>query len=332
MTIWLWIGFIAFILMMLALDLGVFNRKVHKVGIREATAWTVFWVILALIFNALVFYMYEHHWLGIGREIGHVLSGKNAAVQFFTGYIIEKSLSLDNIFVIALIFSYFKVPGKYQHRVLFWGILGAIIMRGIMILTGAALIARFSWMVYVFGALLIITAVKMLISRHDNLEPDKNPLVRFARRVYPVSDTYDGKRFFTQVDEKRGITPLFLALLVVESSDVLFAIDSIPAIFAVTRDPFLVFTSNIFAILGLRSMYFALAAMMEKFRYIKMSLVFILAYVGVKMSLSHYYPIPIGISLAVIAGILLVGLFASLYGNYRDTAKLIPPPLDENGD
>ena len=328
MTIWLWIGFVGFILIMLALDLGVFNRRARKISIKEAIGWTIFWVALALIFNGLIFYMYKYQWLGIGREIGHVLSGEQAALQFFTGYIIEKSLSLDNIFVIALIFAYFKVPGKYQHRVLFWGILGAIVMRGIMIILGAALISRFSWMVYVFGGFLILTAVKMLISRHDNLEPDKNPLVKLVRRFYPVSADFEGERFFTRVNGQFAITPLFLALIIVESSDVLFAIDSIPAIFSVTRDPFLVFTSNIFAILGLRSMYFALAAMMEKFRFMKMSLVFVLAYVGVKMLLSHYYPIPAAISLAIIGTILLVGLLASAYGNYRDTAKLASPPLN----
>lgn len=325
MTIWLWLGFLGFILIMLALDLGVFNRNAHNVNIKEATAWTIFWVALSLIFNGLIYYMYEHHWLGIGREIGHVLSGKQAAVQFFTGYIIEKSLSLDNIFVIALIFAYFKVPARYQHRVLFWGILGAIVMRGIMIFAGAILISRFSWMVYVFGGLLIVTAVKMLFSRHDNLEPAKNPLVKLAQRLYPVTNKYYKKYFFVRIDQKIMLTPLFLALIVIESSDVIFAIDSIPAIFAVTRDPFLVFTSNIFAILGLRSMYFALAAMMEKFRYLKLSLVFILAYVGLKMILSHLYPIPTGISLAVIAAILILGILASVYRNYRDRNKPAPP-------
>lgn len=329
MTIWLWLGFLGFILIMLALDLGVFNRKAHKVSIKEATAWTVFWVVLSLVFNGLIYYMYEHHWLGIGREIGYMLSGKQAAVQFFTGYIIEKSLSLDNIFVIALIFAYFKVPSQYQHRVLFWGILGAIVMRGIMIFAGAILISRFSWMIYVFGGLLIVTAAKMLFSSHETLEPAKNPLVKLARRLYPVTNKYYRKHFFVRIDGKLMVTPLFLALIVVESSDVIFAIDSIPAIFAITHDPFLVFTSNIFAILGLRSMYFALAAMIEKFRYLKLSLVFILAFVGVKMILSHSYPIPTGISLVIIAAILILGILASLYRNYRD--RNIPAPPSSNG-
>ncbi len=332
MIIWVWIGFLAFVVVMLALDLGVFHRKAHVISATEALAWTAFWVVLALAFNAGVYFMYEHHWLGIGRGIGHELGGRQPALQFFTGYLIEKSLSLDNIFVIALIFAYFRVPLMYQHRVLFWGVLGAVVMRGIMIAAGAALIARFDWIVYVFGTLLILTAVKMLIVRHDNLEPDKNPGVRLARQFYPVTPDYDGERFFTHLDGKRAVTPLFLALIMVESTDVLFAIDSIPAIFAITSDPFLVFTSNIFAILGLRSLYFALAAVMEKFRFLKISLVFILAYVGVKMMLSHHYPIPTAVSLAIIGGILAVGVLASVVGARRDTAALASPLAEELAD
>ncbi|MCA9250979.1 MAG: TerC/Alx family metal homeostasis membrane protein, partial [Phycisphaerales bacterium] len=243
MTIWLWGGFVVFVLAMLALDLGVLNRKAHVFTIREALYWTALWVGLAIAFNVAIYFLYEHHWLGIGSTIGHELDGRTAALQFFTGYVIEKSLSLDNIFVIAMIFSYFSVPAIYQHRVLFWGIIGALVMRGLMILAGVALIERFDWIVYVFGALLIMTAVKMLIVRHDNLDPGKNPLIRLAKKFYPLSETYDGPRFFTRIDGKRAITPLFLALLIVESTDLLFAVDSIPAIFAVTRDPFIVFTS-----------------------------------------------------------------------------------------
>jgi tellurite resistance protein TerC len=332
MTIFLWIGFLVFVLLMLALDLGVFHRKAHIINVREALLWSAFWIMLALLFNILVYYMYEYHWLGIGKQIGHELGGKKAALQFLTGYIVEKSLSLDNIFVIAMIFAYFKVPAIYQHRVLFWGILGALIMRGIMIAAGAALIQRFSWTVYIFGAFLIFTAVKMLIVRHDNLEPDKNPLVKLARRLYPVSKDFDGQRFFTIVNGRQAVTPLFIALLVVESSDVLFAVDSIPAIFAITLDPFIVFTSNVFAILGLRSLYFALAAMIEKFRYLKMSLVFILAYVGVKMLITHHYPIPAWVSLTIIGGILSVGILASVYGGKRDTARLLLPISNKNAD
>ncbi len=323
--IWLWAAFIIVILALLALDLGVVNRKAHVIRTPEALAWTAFYVVLALAFNVGVYYLYENHWLGIGQEIGHELTGRQAAVQFLTGYVIEKSLSLDNIFVIALIFTYFQVPLAYQHRILFWGVLGALIMRGAMIAAGAALIRRFDWIVYVFGALLLLTAVKMLVARHDNLRPGANPLVRLARRFYPVTDGFRGAHFFANVGGKRGITPLFLVLLVVESSDVLFAVDSIPAIFAITRDPFLVFTSNVFAVLGLRCLYFALAGLIDRFRYLKMGLVFILAYVGVKMLLSHHHPIPTGVSLVVIAGMLLVAVLASVLGAQRDTARLESP-------
>jgi len=326
--IWLWLGFILLILILLALDLGLLHRKAHIIKTKEAFLWTSFWILLSLLFNWLIYYMYEHHWFSIGKEIGNELNGTDAALKFFTGYILEKSLSLDNIFVIALIFSYFNVPAIYQHRVLFWGILGAIILRGMMITLGVALIERFSWMVYIFGIFLIITAIKLLISRHDNIRPEKNALVKLAQKIFPISNQYEREHFFVYIKGKLTITPLFLVLLVVESSDVMFAIDSIPAIFAVTTDPFIVFTSNIFAILGLRSLYFALAAIIEKFRYLKMSLVYILVYVGIKMILSHHYPIPTFISLTIITGILLVGIIASIYAGKRDTAKLKSPLKD----
>jgi tellurite resistance protein TerC len=329
MTIWLWIGFTALVLFLLALDLGVFNRTAHVVSTGEAFGWTALWVALALLFNVGIYYIYDQHWLGVGLDIGHPLGGSQAALQFFTGYLIEKSLSLDNIFVIALIFTYFGVPLRHQHRLLFWGILGALVLRGVMIVAGVALINRFSWMVYVFGGLLILTAVKMLVARHDNLEPDRNPLVRLARRVYPVSAELEDGRFFTRTGGRRAVTPMLLALLVIESTDVLFAVDSIPAIFAVTRDPFIVFTSNIFAILGLRSLYFVLASAMQHFRYLKMSLVFILAFVGVKMILAHHHPIPTAVSLAVIAGILVVGVLASIVPGHTDTAALVSPLAEE---
>ncbi|MCA9436818.1 MAG: TerC/Alx family metal homeostasis membrane protein [Candidatus Omnitrophica bacterium] len=325
MVVWLWVGFVMLILFLLALDLGVFHRKDHAFGVGEALAWTAFWVALALAFNVSVYHIYENHWLGVGLEVGHELSGWDAALQFFTGYVVEKSLSLDNIFVIALIFSYFGVPLQYQHRVLFWGILGALVLRGVMIGLGAVLIHRFDWVVYVFGVLLIVTAAKLLVARHDNLKPDSNPMVKLVRRYYPVTEDFHEAKFFVRDSGKTAVTPLFLALAAVESSDVVFAIDSIPAIFAITRDPFLVFTSNVFAILGLRSLYFALAALMERFRYLKMSMVFLLAYVGVKMLLSHHYPIPTPVSLAFIFGILSVGILASAIGAKRDTAKLVSP-------
>ncbi|MBN2563368.1 MAG: TerC/Alx family metal homeostasis membrane protein [Phycisphaerae bacterium] len=332
MSLWLWLGFILFILTMLGLDLGVFNRKAHVVSTGEALVWTAFWVMLALAFNCGVYWIYEQDIAGASAMSGSDMSGQQAALQFFTGYVIEKSLSLDNIFVIALIFAFFQVPAAYQHRVLFWGVLGALVLRGAMIAAGAALIHRFGWVTYIFGGLLIVTAVKMLILRHDNIEPERNPLVRLARRFYPVSGRFEEHRFFTRLDGRRAITPLFLVLLVVESSDALFAVDSIPAIFAITHDPFLVFTSNIFAILGLRSLYFALAGVMDKFRYLKTSLVFVLAFVGVKMLLAHHHAIPTLVSLTVIGGILSVGVLASIFAPRRDTAPLAPPPLSADAE
>ena len=323
MMVWLWVGFVGLVLGMLALDLGVFHRHSRVVRTGEAAGWTAGWVACALLFNLGVYYLYEHHLFGIGNQIGHPLAGREAALQFFTGYVIEKSLSLDNIFVIALIFSYFGVRLEYQHRVLFWGIMGALVLRGVMIAAGAVLIHRFAWITYVFGGLLLLTALKMLVSRQEHLEPDRNPLVRLARRLYPVSPTFEGERFFTSVAGRRAITPLFLVLLVVESSDVLFAVDSIPAIFAVTKDPFLVFTSNVFAILGLRSLYFVLASVLNRFRFLKISLVVLLAFVGMKMMLAHHYPIPTPVSLAVICAILAGGVLASLAANRRVGG---PPP------
>lgn len=325
MTIWLWVGFIVLILGLLALDLGVLNRRAHVIRTREALGWTVFWIALALVFNVGVYFMYQHQLLGIGTHLGEPRSGRGAALDFFTGYIIEKSLSLDNIFVIAVIFAYFGVPAMYQHRVLFWGIVGALVMRGVMIALGAALINRFDWIVYVFGGLLIITAIKMLVAKAENPHPDRNVFVRLARGLYPVTKGFEEHRFFSRIEGQRAITPLFLVLLVVESTDVLFAVDSIPAIFAITKDPFIVFTSNVFAILGLRSLYFALAGIIRQFRYLRPSLVFVLGYVGVKMILSHTHPIPTSFSLAVIAGILAIGIVASIVSpGPRDEADVSP--------
>jgi tellurite resistance protein TerC len=309
----LWIGFIVIILLLLALDLGVFNKKLHVIEIKEALLWSAFWIFLALIFSGVIYYIYEHHWLNIGIENQYTIDGKQAALQYITGYLIEKSLSLDNIFVIALIFTYFNVEAKYQHRVLFWGILGALILRGVMILAGSLLISRFEWMIYVFGAFLIFTAVKMLLTSDHKIEPDKNPLVRLSRKFYPVTNQFYGMHFTAVIEGRKHITPLFIALLVVEGSDVMFAIDSIPAIFAITKDPFIVFTSNIFAILGLRSLYFALAALIAKFKYLKFSLVFILAYVGVKMLLSGLYHLSAFTSLVVISLVLLAGILLSIF-------------------
>ena len=322
-----WALFVLFVLVLLALDLGVFHRRSRVLGVREALLWTGFWVFLALLFDVGVYFAYDRHWLGIGESAASEPSAGRAALQFLTGFLVEKSLSADNIFVIAFIFTHFRTPAAYQHRILFWGILGALVMRGAMIAAGAALLQRFDWIAYVFGAFLIFTAVRLLVIRHETLEPEKNLLYRVARRLFTVSPTLDGDKFFTRVGGKLAVTPLFLVLLLVESSDVIFAVDSIPAIFAITSDPFLVFTSNVFAILGLRSLYFALAGLMEKFRYLKISLVVILAYVGIKMLLAHQVPIPAVLSLAVILGILLAGVLASVRAARRDPA---PPasPLD----
>lgn len=324
-----WILFIVLILGLLALDLGVFNRKAHVIHAKEALAWTMFWVALALSFNAFVYFFYEHEGWGIGRTVDYELRGKEAALEFFAAYVLEKSLSLDNIFVIAMIFAYFRVPAQFQHRILFWGIVGALAMRGAMIAVGATMLKQFSWTTYFFGALLFFTAVKMLIQRHDNFDPERNLLLRVARRFFPVSDDMSHGQFFVRLENRIHLTPLFLVLLMVETTDLLFAVDSIPAVFAVTSDPFIVFTSNVFAILGLRSLYFALAGLMDKFRYLKMSLVFVLAYVSVKMMLVHHYPIPIPVTLAVIAGILGVGIAASWVGAQRDTAPLALPIADQ---
>ncbi len=313
-----WIIFIVFIILLLFLDLGVFHRQDKVIEAKEAILWTLFWVFLAFLFNIYIFYSYSHNWLGIGLSDASVNSGKEAAIKFFTGYIIEKSLSLDNIFVIAMIFAYFDVPAKYQHRVLFWGVLGALLLRGIMIFAGTALIRKFDWMIYIFGGFLILTAIKMLIARHDDIDPEKNILIKFARKIFPITETLEGHNFFSKISRTTTITPLFLVLIVVESTDLLFALDSIPAIFAVTTDPFIVFTSNVFAILGLRSLYFALAALMNKFKFLKISLAFVLAYVGIKMILAHTYPIPTVISLSIIGAILFIGIAASLVGSKRD--------------
>jgi tellurite resistance protein TerC len=324
-----WVGFLALILALVMLDLGVFHRKAHVISITEALAWTGVWIVLALAFNVFIFYLYDQNWFSWTSIATHEMSGKQAAIQFITGYLLEKSLSVDNIFVIAMIFSYFGVPLAEQHRVLYWGILGAVVLRAIMIGSGVALINQFDWIVYVFGGLLLVSAAKMLFIRHDNIHLDRNPFVRLIRRYYPITSQFHGSRFFVKENGVRAATPLFLALVLVETSDVMFAIDSIPAIFAVTRDPFLVFTSNVFAILGLRALYFAVAGMMHKFRYLKLSLVFILAYVGVKMILSHHYPIPNLTSLAVISAALSVGIVASMLLTPREEKQLVSPLVDD---
>lgn len=308
--IWLWIGFNVFVLAMLALDLGVFHRKSHSVTFRESIVWTVVWVALAMVFN-----------LGVWHYAG---SGK--ALEFLTGYVIEKSLSVDNVFVFALLFSYFAVPPAYQHKVLFWGILGALIMRAAMIAAGAALITHFTWVIYLFGAFLIATGVKMVVKRSEEIHPERNPVVKWFKRLMPVTPDYREDRFFVRESNRLHATPLFVVLLLVEFTDLIFAVDSIPAIFAVTRDPFIVYTSNVFAILGLRSLYFALAGVMGKFHLLKTGLGVVLAFVGVKMLLAHTpYKIDTGISLGVVIAILATAVGASLVWPKRDN-----PPEKNN--
>jgi tellurite resistance protein TerC len=296
-SLWLWAGFIVFVLAMLALDLGVFHRKAHTVSLREATVWSAVWVTLSLLFNAGLWYF----------------RGPEAGVQFLTGYLLEKSLSIDNIFVIALIFGYFAVPAIHQHRVLFWGILGALVMRAGFILAGAALLEAFHWIIYVFGAFLIVTGLKMALVRDTEIHPENNPVLRLVRRLIPVTSDYRAGHFFVREGGRWLATPLFLVLVLVETTDLVFAVDSIPAIFAVTADPFLVFTSNIFAILGLRSLYFLLAGVMQKFIYLKLGLASVLMFVGTKMAIMDLFKIPSLVSLLVVATLLTVAIVASLW-------------------
>ncbi len=320
MTVLVWAAFIVAVLALLALDLGVLRRKGTAPTVRTALAMTAFYVSLAMSFSVLVYFLYDRQWMGFG--VGpDALGGKQAMLQFITGYLVEESLSVDNIFVIALIFTYFGVPPQHQQRVLYWGILGAIVFRGIMIALGTALVTRFAWMNYVFGLLLLATAVRLLLVSDDKLDPESNFLFRLLRRFYPVTPHFDGGNFFTSWSGRKAATPLFVALLVVESTDVLFAVDSIPAIFAITTDPFLVFTSNIFAILGLRSLYFALAGMMDMFKYLKTALVVLMAFIGVKMLLHHHAHISTGASLAVVVGILASGVAVSLVAQRREAAR-----------
>jgi tellurite resistance protein TerC len=295
-SIWLWIGFIAFVLAMLALDLGVFHRKAHTVRPKEAGIWVAVWVSLAFLF-ALGLYFYR---------------GGETALTFLTGYIIEESLSVDNIFVMVLIFNYFSVPSEFQHRVLFWGILGALIMRGLFIAVGALLVRQFEWVLYVFGAMLVITGIRMAFKNDEEFDAEQNRVVRFVRRFVPMTAAYRGPHFFTVEHARRVATPLLLVLVLVEFTDLMFAIDSIPAIFAVTTDPFIVFTSNIFAILGLRSMYFLLAAVVHRFYLLKYGIALILVFVGAKMLLAHVLEVPILLSLALIVGVLVTAIAASL--------------------
>jgi tellurite resistance protein TerC len=298
---WLWIGFNAFVLAMLAVDLLVFHKEAHEVHVREATAWSVVWIVLALIFGAGVY----------------AFMGRQAGLQYFAGYVIEKALSVDNIFVFVLIFSLFRVPPAFQHRILFWGIIGALLMRGAMIAAGAYLIEQFHWILYLFGAFLVFTGIRMATQVEHDLDPNANPVIRILRRLLPVTSDYEGQKFFVRraVGGHRRLfaTPLFVVLVLVETTDLIFAVDSIPAIFAVTQDPFVIYSSNVFAILGLRALYFLLADVVHRFHYLRLGLALVLVFVGGKMLAADFYTVPIGLSLAIILSLLGLAIGASVW-------------------
>jgi tellurite resistance protein TerC len=299
----LWIAFAVVIAIMLVVDLGVFHRRAHVVGMREALGWTVVWITLSLAFNGGVY----------------VWMGREPALEFLTGYLIEKALSVDNLFVIAVIFGYFAVPAALQHRVLFWGILGAVVTRAIFVFAGAALLHAFHSLIYVFGAFLVFTGIRLLVQREQEVHPERNPALRVLKKIVPVVSDYRGSHFTVVESGKRYATPLLLVLVTIEATDVVFAVDSIPAVFAVTEDPFIVLTSNIFAVLGLRALYFVLAGVLGKFRYLKIGLALVLAFVGLKMVLSKIYPIPVGVSLGVVLLLLVGSILFSLLPQRRET-------------
>ncbi|MFM2082792.1 MAG: hypothetical protein RL380_1483 [Verrucomicrobiota bacterium] len=317
-TPWHWGGFVLCVLFFLALDLGVFHRAAHVVKFKEALAWSAVWVTMSFVFGLVLAPMFVTGW------------SQTESVEFITGYLIELSLSMDNVFVIALIFAYFRVPSAYQHRVLFWGILGALIMRGALIVAGAALITRFQWTLYLFGAFLVFTGIKMLFTDDDGVEPEKNPVVRLARKFFPITDELHGEKFLVRVNARRLLTPLALVLLVVETTDLVFALDSIPAIFAVTQKPFIVFTSNVFAILGLRSLYFVLAGAIDYFRYLKVGLSVVLIFIGAKMLIAPHgdgahqwfqVEIPTSVSLLVVGAIIATSILLSITATKREKRK-----------
>ena len=308
-----WIAFIVFILFLLALDLGVFHRNARVVTLREALITSGLWIAFALVFNVVVYFAYQYHWFGLDLPSGEP-DGRAAAVLFLTGYVAEKSLGMDNIFVIAMIFSSFRIPAQHQHRVLFWGIVGALVMRAVLILAGAALIERFHWILYIFGVFLIVTGVRMILARHAP-DPERQRAVVLARRLLPVTPELHGERLVVRLDGRLYLTPLGLALVAIESSDLMFAIDSIPAIFAITREPFLVFTSNIMAMLGLRSLYFALAGLIHRFQYLKVSLALLLVLVGVKILVQDILETVPGTTVYTLGAITLIlggGIIASI--------------------
>jgi tellurite resistance protein TerC len=310
-----WVSLFALIFGMLTLDLGVFNRREHRVGLREAVFWSVAWTLVALAFNAWVYYRL----------------GPRPGLEFLTGYVIERSLSFDNLFVFVVIFNYFAVPAEHQHRVLFWGILGALISRGLFIATGTALLSRFTWLIFVFGAFLVYTGIKILIEKEAEVHPERNPVLKVFRRFVPLSPRYHGKSFFVREGGRLLATPLMLVLVVVEATDVVFAVDSIPAVFGVTTNNFIVFSSNIFAILGLRALYFLLAGLMHKFRFLSFGLGLVLVFVGSKMLLDRWLHIPTELSLAVVLGILAVAIVVSLLRPLAPE-EVLPDPLAADGD
>lgn len=304
----LWIIFSVFVLVALALDLGVFNKTPHVISTKEASIWTAIWVSVALLFSGIIYFGFEHAWV----DNPTLLTPKDAVLKYVTGYLIELSLSVDNIFIIALIFSSFAIPQKYQHEVLFYGVIGAIVFRALMIFFGVALINNFSWIVYVFGAFLILTAMKMLLQKDEKFDPQDSGIYKWIKKIYPVTHEIHGGKFFVHLEGIKTATPLFVALVIVELSDLFFAIDSIPAILAITADPFIVFSSNILAVMGLRSMFFLISGALNKFIYISYSLVAILAFVGVKMILSHHIEIPEWVSLGFIIIALGIGIVTSI--------------------
>ncbi|MFA0767110.1 MAG: hypothetical protein OXFUSZZB_000438 [Candidatus Fervidibacter sp.] len=308
--LWAWFGFLAVVGLMLAIDLGIFHRHAHIVSLREAAIWSVVWVVVALLFNLVILF-----WMG-----------KREALEFLTGYLVEKALSADNIFVFAVLFNYFAVPPAYRHRVLFWGVLGAIVMRFAFIMAGAALLKKFHWVVYIFGIIVILSGIKLLRQRDGQVDPEKNPVIQLARRFLPLTPHYVGQQFVVRDDGRFVFTPLALVLLAVETTDVVFAVDSVPAIFAITRDPFIVFTSNICAILGLRALYFLLEGVMKLFRYLDEGLAIILVFIGIKMLLSEVYPIPVGLSLGFVLLVLTITIVLSLWAERRERAAALANP------
>jgi len=293
---WFWAGFLGLVVCMLLLDLVVFNRKAHEIKMKEALLLSLFWILLAVGFNIFVW-----QWQGPQR-----------GMEFLTAYLIEESLSIDNLFVFILIFTYFQVKPEYQHKILFWGIIGAMVMRAIFIFTGMALIEKFHWIIYVFGGFLVVTGIRMLFDQGKQIDPDKNPVIRLARKVIPVTSETRGGSFFIKIDKKTYATSLFITLIMIEATDLVFAIDSIPAVLAISNEPFIIYTSNVFAILGLRSLYFALASILKYFRFLKYGLAAILSFVGIKMIISGFYKIPIGYALGTVFGILFLSVILSL--------------------